>query len=55
MTRDEVVTLMESSKSENEWNDNCDKVKAAFGGEYPEFWFNSIILTGLLNETMNKW
>ena len=28
-TQQGVVTLMESSKSEKEWNDNCDEVKEA--------------------------
>jgi hypothetical protein len=33
MDKEEVISLMESSKSDNEWNDNCDKVKEAFGGD----------------------
>ena len=36
MTQQDVVDLMKSSKSEDEWNANCDKVKAEFGG-YPDF------------------
>lgn len=46
MTELEVVALMESSKSEGEWNINADKVKAACGG-YPEFWFAAILKSGL--------
>ena len=42
---------MKSSKSEIEWDTNCDKVKAAFGG-YPDFWFKAIILSGLMDKTM---
>lgn len=51
----DVVTLMKSSKSEEEWNDNCDKVKATNGGDYPDFWFYSIILSGVLNSVSSTW
>lgn len=47
MTQDEVVSLMSSSKSENEWNQNCDQVKASFNGQYPDFWYFAIILGGV--------
>jgi hypothetical protein len=53
MNQAEVVKLMESSKSEKEWNDNCDKVKRACG-DYPSFWYSSIILSGVANRTMAK-
>lgn len=41
MTEQEVIDLMESSKSAREWEDNCDKVKDACGG-YPGFWWATI-------------
>lgn len=47
MTEKEVVALMQSSKSESEWNANCDKVKSAFDGDYPDFWFKAIMLSGV--------
>lgn len=43
----EVKTLMASSKSEDEWNRNCQKVKRLCGGDYPKFWFTAIIRSGL--------
>jgi hypothetical protein len=46
MSEQEVVALMESSKSESEWNRNCDQVKQKCGG-YPEFWFPLIVMSGL--------
>lgn len=49
-----VIELMKSSKSEQEWNDNCDKVKVANNG-YPEFWFKAIILSGVASETQKNW
>lgn len=54
MTEPEVVALMESSKSEREWNDNCDKVKAACFG-YPRFWYEAIMLSGLAHRVRQSW
>ena len=45
-TPEGVRGLMESSKSEREWNENCDAVKAA-NGDYPEFWFQELKMSGL--------
>lgn len=53
MNKEEVVKLMESSKTEQEWNDNCDKVKKACDG-YPDFWFSTIISSGLGGRVMAK-
>ncbi len=50
MTEQEVVALMKTSKTEAEWNKNCDKVKAACGG-YPEFWFRALVISGVMRET----
>lgn len=47
MSEQEVVALMESSKSETEWNRNADQVKEKCGG-YPAFWYSAIVLSGLL-------
>lgn len=48
LTKEEdVVELMKSSTDENEWNDNCDKVKDANMGDYPSFWYKAIILSGI--------
>lgn len=54
MSEDEVKTLMESSKSEAEWNANCDKVKRACGG-YPDFWFALIVMSGLSARIQDTW
>lgn len=55
MTEEQVVELMKSSKSEAEWNTNCDKVKAAFAGAYPQWWYKTIILSGIANERQLSW
>ena len=51
MTEQEVVELMQSSKTEQEWTNNCDKVKAVFGNDYPAFWYKAIIASGLMGKT----
>ena len=54
MMQADVSMLMASSASEIEWNANCDTVKSAFGGDYPELWYHTIILSGLLTLTREK-
>ena len=54
MNKDEVVKLMESSKSESEWNLNCDKVKKACKG-YPDFWYEKVVLSGVMTNTESLW
>jgi|GEM_PF-1552772 len=51
MDKHAVVRLMSSSKSEKEWNLNCDKVKAAYDGKYPGFWYSAVIMSGVIGQT----
>ena len=53
MNQQEVVNLMGSSISEKAWNSNCDKVKKSCGG-YPDFWFAAIVISGLMQKTIQK-
>jgi hypothetical protein len=50
----EVVQLMQGSKSEDEWNANCDQVKAANKG-YPSFWWPAIVQSGLMAQVRIKY
>lgn len=54
MSESDVIKLMSSSRTESEWNANCDKVKEHFGG-YPRFWFGAIVTSGLLRRTAARW
>ena len=54
MNRNEVVELMKSSVSEDEWNANSRKVKEAFGGGYPDFWYHAIIQSGIASQMVAK-
>jgi hypothetical protein len=55
MDKDAGIKLMESSQTEREWNDNCDKVKASHGGDYPSWWFSTVVMSGILARTAAKW
>ncbi len=46
MSEQEVKELMESSTSEQDWNNKCDEVKKRCNG-YPNFWYDLIIASGL--------
>ena len=50
-----VCNLMRSSKSEEDWNSNCDTVKSTFDGKYPNWWYSTIILSGLFSEVSSTW
>ncbi len=50
-----VVALMESSQTEEQWNANCDQVKAANNGYYPGFWFRTFIASGFAGQTAARW
>lgn len=54
MSRQEVIDLMKSSKSEWEWDSNCDMIKSVCGGYLP-FWYEAIILSGLAAEVAASW
>lgn len=53
MDKDQVLTLMKSSKTSDEWNANCGKVKAACGG-YPEYWFQEVVMTRLADKVLGQ-
>jgi hypothetical protein len=54
MNEQEVVSIMQSSRTEDEWNANADKVKADGGGHYPDFWYGAIVLSGVMFRTSAK-
>lgn len=50
-----VVDHMSAATSKSDWNNRCDEVKAANGGDYPAFWFGKVIMSGLLSRVSAKW
>ena len=55
MNEQQVIDLMESSQTSQEWSDNCDKVKAACGGNYPSFWWPVMKLSGRMDKILARW
>ena len=57
-TPEGVAALMRTSKTESEWNANCDAVKEAHAFEgrstYPSFWWATIMQSGLASEVTSK-
>ncbi len=53
-TPEGVKAQMESSTTREEWDSNCDAVKAANKG-YPQFWYALIVASGLLSRISSKW
>lgn len=53
-TQEGVKNHMSAATSEVDWNNRCDQVKAANGG-YPDFWYATVIMSGVAAETSAKW
>ena len=54
MNKAQVTALMQSSKSEEWWDTNTNKVIKACGG-YPNFWYDLIIQSGLYARVSAGW
>ena len=53
-TPEGVKAYMSQATSEADWNRRCDEVKRANGG-YPDFWYSTIVLSGVAASTASKW
>ena len=54
ITKDELEKL-KSSKTIEEWNITCDAIKKAHGGQYPQDWFNKVMMSGMAAEVQKNW
>ena len=54
LTPDQVAAFMSSATSAEDWDNKCDLVKEAFGGDYPSFWFQTILQSGVAKRTLAK-
>lgn len=43
------------TRSEEEWGEVCDRIKAARGGHYLCEWFRRIVLSGFMAKTQATW
>lgn len=55
MTEADVVALMKTSRSADEWNANAKIVKEAFWGRFPEFWWSAMMMSGLAHQIQQSW
>lgn len=53
MNKEQVIELMRSSTSKDEWNNNCDTIKRECGG-YPFYWYDEIVKSGLIDEVLGE-
>ncbi|MGL5059077.1 MAG: hypothetical protein ACRC62_03765 [Microcoleus sp.] len=55
MLTPEEIRGLELARSEEEWEDICDEVIKARGGEYPADWYKKVILSGLAHRVSCFW
>lgn len=53
-TPEKLAEFMSFSKNVNDWNIRCDIVKKVCN-DYPSYWFETIILSGLYNRVRSQW
>lgn len=46
---------LKATRSEQEWDNVCDRIKAGRDGAYPTEWFMKVIATGFLAAQQQKW
>jgi len=52
---DEEIKALENTKSEDEWNAECDKIKRARDGQYPPDWWAGVSQSGLMHRVHLSW
>ena len=55
MTKEEVLSLLWNATSEQDWNTKCDQIKKAHSGVYPGYWYQEVIMSGLLGTVQSTW
>lgn len=55
MTASEVVELLELCRTEKEWEEACRMIKDDNGGEYPGFWREEILRSGVAQRVCSQW
>ena len=51
--RASVVKLMKGSTTAEAWDTNCTRVRRAHGGEYPDFWGEAIVTSGIMSAALH--
>ncbi len=54
MDKQTALAELLNSKDKDAWNATCDRIKAANMGQYPEWWYEEVILTGLIEKALGQ-
>lgn len=49
------LEMLDQCQSSKQWNDACDKIKAARNGNYPDDWWAVMKLSGKMDEILARW
>jgi len=50
-----ITTLLRKAENEEEWNRYCDLIKSLYDGNYPNWWGEQVLLSGLLKDVSESW
>ena len=54
LERTEAVALLESARTGDEWNASVDRIQSGYKGEYPSFWIEAVIESGLFERVSKR-
>ena len=49
-----IEIYMSGATSEQDWNNRCEEIQKANGGDHPSFWYSAIVLSGLMARVTAK-
>lgn len=49
------IADLESTGSAEEWNNICDEIKKARGGQYPPDWWEVMMMSGKISGIQESW
>lgn len=54
LEKTEVVTLLESAKTADEWNASVVRIIKGYNGRYPHWWIETVIESGLMERVSKR-
>ena len=55
MSAENVVELLELCTTEQDWEDACRLIKDDNDGEYPGFWLEKVLMSGVAERVRAQW
>lgn len=53
--RDHATQFLEGAVNEVDWDAKVDEIKKAHGGQYPEWWLEGVLTSGLASRMRDRW